>query len=269
LEALLRVENVAKQYSGGGALGARREVDALNGISLTIYSGTTLALVGASGSGKSTLALCMTGLERVSSGRIWFAEREITNLTARERHVVCSKVQMVFQDPASSLNPRMSALELVVEPLRIQKRGDRRAWRERATELLERVGLPNEKLNQLPTEFSGGQRQRIALARALALSPKLLILDEALSALDCSVQAQIANLLLELQSELALTCVFITHDMAMAAHLADEIAVMVRGRIVEMGSASRVMNAPEHEVTQRMLLAARGMNSVADAPRTV
>ena len=267
MEPLLRVENVAKHYSGGGAFGAKREVHALNGVSLTIYPGTTLALVGASGSGKSTLALCMTGLEQVSSGRVWFGETEITQLTPRERRGVCAKVQMVFQDPVSSLNPRTSALELVVEPLRIQQRGERRAWRERATRLLERVGLPREKLNQSPSEFSGGQRQRIALARALALGPKLLILDEALSALDCSVQAQIANLLLELQSEMALTCVFITHDMAMAAHLADEIAVMAAGRIVEMGSASRVLNAPEHEVTQRMLVAARGMNYVAGAPR--
>lgn len=269
MEALLRVENVVKHYSGGGAFGAKREVDALKGVSLTIHAGRTLALVGASGSGKSTLALCMTGLEPVSSGRIWFAEREITKLTTRERRVVCSKVQMVFQDPASSLNPRMSALELVMEPLRIQRRGDRRAWRKRATELLERVGLPGGKLNQSPREFSGGQRQRIALARALALAPRLLILDEALSALDCSVQAQIANLLLELESELALTCVFITHDMAMAAHLADEIAVMAHGSIVEMASAARLMSAPQHEVTQRMLLAARGMNYVADAPRVV
>ena len=269
MEPLLRVENVAKHYSGGGAFGAKREVHALNGVSLTIYPGTTLALVGASGSGKSTLALCMTGLEQVSSGRVWFGETEITKLQPHERGAICSKVQMVFQDPASSLNPRMSALELVMEPLRIQKRGDRRAWRARATELLDRVGLHKERLHQSPNEFSGGQRQRIALARALALGPKLLILDEALSALDCSVQAQIANLLLELQSELALTCVFITHDMAMAAHLADEIAVMARGRIVEMGSASRLMSAPEHEVTQRMLLAARGLNTVADAPRLV
>jgi len=158
---------------------------------------------------------------------------------------------------------------LVMEPLEVQKRGARRTLRGKAGELLERVGLRGETLNQRAGEFSGGQRQRIAIARALALEPKLLILDEALSALDCSVQAQIANLLLELQSALGLTCVFITHDMGMAAHLGDDIAVMAGGRIVEMGSGSRVVNAPEHAVTQRLLLAARGISDVAAGPRAL
>jgi len=269
LEALLKIENVAKRYRGGGGFGFEREVNAVDGVSLTIFPRTTLALVGPSGSGKSSLARCMALLESVSSGKIWFDGMEITSLTERERRAVRPNIQMVFQDPASSLNPRMSALELVMEPLRVQKRGNRRVMRGAAGDLLERVGLRPEKVNQLASEFSGGQRQRIAIARALALAPRLLILDEALSALDCSVQAHIANLLLELQLSLALTYVFVTHDMAMAAHLADEIAVMERGRVVEMGAGRHIVNAPQHAVTQRLLLAARGMDNVAGAPRAV
>jgi ABC-type glutathione transport system ATPase component len=269
LEPLLKVENVAKCYGGGGAFRTRKEVYALDGVSLTIYPRTTLALVGPSGSGKSTLALCLALLEPVSSGRMWFAGKEITNLPERQRRAVHPDIQMVFQDPASSLNPRMSALELVMEPLQVQNRGDRRALRDKAGDLLQSVGLRREKLTQRPGEFSGGQRQRIAIARALALEPKLLILDEALSALDCSVQAQIVNLLLELQASLALTYLFITHDMTMAAHLGDELAVMHRGRIVEIGTGADIVKLPQHEVTQRLLLAAPGMENVADAPRLV
>jgi peptide/nickel transport system ATP-binding protein len=176
---------------------------------------------------------------------------------------------MVFQDPASSLNPRMSALELVSEPLNVQNRFDKRERRERAYDLLQRVGLPREKAAQRPDESSGGQRQRIAIARSLALEPKLLILDEALSALDCSVQAQVANLLIDLQASLGLTYVFITHDLVMAAHLADEIAVMERGQIVEMGAARSVVNTPQHAVTRRLLLAAPGVSNAALAPQAV
>ena len=269
MEALLKLENVGKRYGGGSASGVRKEVCALDDVSLTICPRTTVALVGPSGSGKSTLALCMALLERVSSGKIWFEGTEITNLPERQRRAVRSNIQMVFQDPVSSLNPRMGALELVMEPLQVQKRGDRRAQRGKAGDLLERVGLRGEMLNQRPSEFSGGQRQRIAIARALALEPKLLILDEALSALDCSVQAQVVNLLLELQASLELAYVFITHDMAMAAHLADEIAVMDHGRIVEMGVVARIVNGPQHAVTRRLLEAAHGMTNVADAPRLV
>lgn len=269
MQVLLKLENVTKRYRGAGAFGSRGEVCALDGVSREICAGSTLALVGASGSGKSTLALCMALLEPVSSGRIWLEGTEITGLKERERRAVRHGVQMVFQDPAGSLNPRMSALELVMEPLQVQKRGGWQALRDAAGGWLERVGLRAEKFDQVAGEFSGGQRQRVAIARALALQPRLLILDEALSALDCSVQAQIANLLLELQGSLGMACVFITHDMAMAAHLADEIAVMERGRIVEMGVGERVVNAPQHFATQQLLLAACGVHRVADAPRLV
>lgn len=267
--ALLKAENIVKRYIGGGAFGAQREVCALDGVSLEIPARGTVALVGPSGSGKSSLALCLALLEPVTSGRIWFDGGEITGLTERGRRALRPHIQMVFQDPAGSLNPRMSALETVMEPLMVQKRGDRGAQRAAAGDFLERVGLRAEKFNQRVTELSGGQRQRIAIARALALRPKVVILDEALSALDASVQAQIANLLMELQASLGLAYLFITHDMAMAAHLADEIAVMERGRIVETGAGARIVDAPQHAVTKRLMWAARGLDNVADAPRLV
>jgi ABC-type glutathione transport system ATPase component len=269
LQPLLRAENVAKRFQSGGAFGSRQEVRALAGVTFSIFPRTTLAVVGPSGSGKSTLALCLACLEPVSSGRVWFARSEVTALDAEQLRAVRPSIQMVFQDPASSLNPRMNALELVSEPLNVQNRFDKRERRDRAYDLLQRVGLPREKAAQRPDEFSGGQRQRIAIARALVLEPKLLILDEVLSALDCSVQAQVANLLIDLQALLGLTYVFITHDLAMAAHLADEIVVMERGQIVEMGAAGSVVNAPQHAVTRRLLLAAPGVGNAALAPQAV
>ncbi len=269
MEPLLRAENVVKRYERRGAFGFRQGVHALAGVTFSIFPQTTLAVVGPSGSGKSTLALCLACLEPVSSGRIWFAGTELTVLDTRQQRAIRPSIQMVFQDPASSLNPRMSALELVSEPLNIQNRFDKRERRNRAYDLLQRVGLPPERAGQRPDEFSGGQRQRIAIARALALEPRLLILDEALSALDCSVQAQVANLLIDLQASLGLTYVFITHDLAMAAHLGDEIVVMDRGQIVEMGAARSIVNAPQHPVTRRLLLAAPGVSIVALAPQAV
>jgi ABC-type glutathione transport system ATPase component len=267
LEPVLKAENVAKIYGSGGALGARREVRALDGVSLAIYRQKTLGLVGQSGSGKSTLALCVACLEPVSSGTIWFAGTEITELKENQRRELRPKIQMVFQDPASSLNPRFSALELVTEPLNLQKRFEKREMRDRACGLLERVGIPLGKVDHRPGQFSGGEKQRIAIARALALEPELLILDEALSALDCSVQAQVANLLLELQDSLGLTYLFITHDLGMAAHLADEIAVIERGRIMEQGPVETIVNSPQHEITRRMLLAASGIRMPARVPQ--
>jgi ABC-type glutathione transport system ATPase component len=269
LEPLLRAENITKRYQGGGTFGPQRVVRAVEGVSLSIYARTTVGLVGQSGSGKSTLAMCMACLEPVTSGSIWFAGTEMTALEAGQLRAVRSKIQMIFQDPASSLNFRLSALELVTEPLNIQKRFDRREKCERAYELLELVGIPRRKTDQRPDEFSGGQRQRIAIARGLALEPKLLILDEALSALDCSVQAQVVNLLLELQSSLGLAYLFITHDLAMAAHLADELAVMDRGRIVEMGAAESIVRSPQNEVTRRLLRAVPRVNTAARVPQLV
>src|ERR1700751_2973871 len=269
LEPLLRAENVVKRYESVGAFGPIREVRALAGVRFSIFPRTTLAVVGPSGSGKSTLALCLACLEPVSSGRIWFAGTEVTALDVKQQRAIRPSIQMVFQDPASSLNPRMSALELVSEPLNIQNRFDKRERRHRAYDLLQRVGLPREKAAQRPDGFSGGPRHRIAIARALALEPKLVILDEALSALDCSVQARVANLLIELQALLGLPYVLIPHDLAMAAHLADEIAVMEHGQIVEMGTVRSVVDSPQHAITRRLLLAAPGVRNAGLEPQAV
>ena len=262
-ERLLIVENLKKLYASRGMLGTKKEVIALQGVSFSICPKSTLALVGESGSGKSTLAFCLAGMERPTSGRIVFHGDEITALDEKQQRSVRPQLQLVFQDPARSLNPRFSALELVSEPLLVQGRLDKRKREDRARALLAQVGLPQEKALQRAEEFSGGQRQRLAIARALALEPELLILDEALSALDCSVQAQIANLLLELQSSLGLAYLFITHDFAMAGHLADEIAVMERGKVVELGAADRVLREPEHEITRRLIAATPRLDAAA------
>jgi peptide/nickel transport system ATP-binding protein len=269
-QPLLLLEDLEKRYvRRSRVIGSTQEVIALSGVSLPVFPQTTVAIVGESGSGKSTLALCVGCLERPTSGKIWFDAREITSLDERELRAIRPQIQLVFQDPANSLNPRWTALEIVSEPLLIQRRFDKQERYERARALLERVGIPTEKASRGPNEFSGGQRQRIAIARAMALKPKVLILDEALSAVDCSVQAQIINLLLDLQSSLGLTYLLITHDFAVAAHLADEIAVMDRGMLVEIGDAETVIRAPKHAVTQRLIAAATEYQTLPYGPQEV
>ena len=255
MQPLLKVENLVKRYAKRSLAGAREEKLALDGVSFAIFPGTTLAVVGESGSGKSTLASCLAGLESPTAGKIWFEGKDIVKLRERARRQVRPQIQLIFQDPASSLNPRWGVFEILIEPLVLQGIYTSEEMKQRAGSLLERVGLSPDIVERPPTELSGGQRQRLAIARALALEPKLLILDEALSALDCSVQAQIANLLMELQSSHGMTYLFITHDLAMAAHLADEIAVMNCGRIVEQGPAEKVLQQPQHETTRQLLAA--------------
>jgi ABC-type glutathione transport system ATPase component len=255
MQPLLKAENLVKRYAKRSLAGAREELLALDGVSFTILPGTTLAVVGESGSGKSTLASCLACLESPTAGNIWFEGKDLVKLGERARRQVRPQIQLIFQDPASSLNPRWSVLEILIEPLILRRKFKPEEMKPRANSLLERVGLSPDIVERLPTELSGGQRQRLAIARALALEPKLLILDEALSALDCSMQAQIANLLVELQSSLGMTYLFITHDLAMAAHLADEIAVMNRGRIVEQGPADNILKQPQHKTTRQLLAA--------------
>src|SRR6266851_7457028 len=194
MQPLLKVENLVKRYAKPSLADAREGQLALNGVSFSIFPGTTLAVVGESGSGKSTLATCLACLESPTSGSIWFEGKDIVKLDEHTRRQVHPQIQLIFQDPASSLNPRWSVLEILVEPLILQRKFNREEINQRASCLLERVGLSMDIVERPPAELSGGQRQRLAIARALALEPKLLILDEALSALDCSVQAQIANL---------------------------------------------------------------------------
>jgi ABC-type glutathione transport system ATPase component len=268
MEPLLTVENLQKRYERRGlsCAGKSTRVTALAGVSFMIYPKTTLALVGGSGSGKSTLARCIACLESPTSGSIRFGGNEITCFKEKQLRSVRPQIQVVFQGPASSLNPRLTVLDIVTEPLNVQRRLSKREKGERARELLDRVGLPLEKVLRRPDELSVGQKQRVAIARAMALNPKLLILDEALSALDCSIQAQVANLLLELQASPGVTYLFITHDFRMAVHLADEIAVMEQGQIVEFGKAERVFHSPKHFITRQLVNASMGMSVTARPP---
>jgi peptide/nickel transport system ATP-binding protein len=267
MEPVIRVEKLVKRYAGRGLARRAAEFTAVDAVSFSILPGSTLALVGESGSGKSSVALCLACLERVTSGQIWFEGRDVAPLADKELRAVRPKLQIVFQDPAASLNPRWAVCDIVAEPLLVQRRAASRDRAERAAQLLERVGLGAEYLERRPAELSGGQRQRVAIARALILEPKLLILDEVLSALDVSIQAQIANLLVELQRALGLAYLFITHDLKMAAHLADEIAVMSRGKIVEQGAAEKILRSSECPETQSLLGAPRGERMSAEAVR--
>lgn len=255
IEPLVRVQNLVKYYSKKKFVGSGEQVRALDGVSFSIFRGTTLAIVGESGSGKSTLAFCLACLEGPTSGNIWFEETDLGGLKEKDLRVVRPQIQLIFQDPANSFNPRWSVLEILTEPLRVQGTLGHDEMKSRARVLLEQVGLPPRLEEKLPSELSGGQRQRLAIARALTLGPKLLILDEALSALDCSVQAQIANLLMDLQASLGMTYLFISHDLAMAGYLADEIAVMSRGQIVEQGAPEGVLTQPESRITRELLAA--------------
>ncbi len=255
MEPILKVENLVKRYAKRYFVGTPQDFLALDAVSFTVSAGTTLAIVGESGSGKSTLASCIACLESPTAGNLWFEGRNLAQSAESELRKIRPQIQLIFSDPASSLSPRMTILDIVVEPLILQGKLGRKERQTRAFSLLERVGLSADMAERSAVELSGGQRQRLAIARALTVHPKILILDEALSALDCSVQAQIANLLLELQTTLGMTFLFITHDLAMAAHLADEIAVMSHGRIVEHGPATEILRDPSHEATRQLLAA--------------
>jgi ABC-type glutathione transport system ATPase component len=266
MQALITVENLLKRYARRNRGRAPEELRALDGVSFEVFAGTTLAVVGESGSGKSTLALCLACLEEPTSGSIWFGGKDICKIAGKEQREIRPQIQLIFQDPANSLNPRWKAIEILTEPLILQGRISREEMKKRAYLLLGRVGLSAEIAERMPGELSGGQRQRLAIARALTLEPKVLVLDEALSALDCSVQAQIANVLMELQSALGMTYVFITHDLGMAAHLADEIVVMNGGRIVEQGHVEEVLREPREEITRRLVAAVPLMMRAPKAP---
>jgi len=255
MDPILKVENLVKRYAKRNLLGAPRDFLVLDSVSFTLSAGTTLAIVGESGSGKSTLASCIACLETPTSGNLFFEGANLAQSAESELRKIRPQIQLIFSDPASSLNPRWSILDIVVEPLVVQGKLGRKERMLRAFSLLERVGLSADMAERPAAELSGGQRQRLAIARALTLDPKILILDEALSALDCSVQSQIANLLLELQSSHGMTFLFITHDLTMAAHLADEIVVMSHGRIVEHASSAAILRNPNHEATRQLLAA--------------
>jgi oligopeptide/dipeptide ABC transporter ATP-binding protein len=238
-------------------------VHAVDGVDLTVRRGETLGLVGETGCGKSTLARCMAGLHPLTAGTISFEGRDLTALSGKELRALRREVQIVFQDPYGSLNPRRRVGSIIGEPLNVHRIGTRAERRARVRELMERVGLNPEHYERYPAEFSGGQRQRIGIARALSVGPRLLICDEPVSALDVSVQAQVINLLQELRDELGLTCVFISHDLSVVEHVSDRVAVMYLGRIVEMSAASELYRRPRHPYAAALLSAA----SVPDPDR--
>ncbi|TDE11205.1 ABC transporter ATP-binding protein [Jiangella asiatica] len=250
---ILRVENLTIHFPvRSGLLGPRQTVQAVNDVSFTIGRGETLGLVGESGCGKSTTGLAVIRRLRPTSGRIVFDGRDISTASRSALRPVRRNMQFVFQDPAESLNPRMTTHEIIAEPLRIHGRYDA-AGPAKVAELMERCGLDPRWSGRLPHEFSGGQRQRIGIARALALDPSLLILDEPVSALDVSVQAQIVNLLVDLQRDLGLSYLFIAHDLAVVRHISHRVAVMYLGRIVEYGEKDQIYRSPRHPYTQALL----------------
>lgn len=252
---ILRVENLVKEYPGRQRLVGRERgaVKAVRGVSFHVDPGETLAVVGESGSGKTTVAKTIMGFERATEGRIEFDGRDVTDLRPLAWRPLRRELQFVFQDPYASLPGRMPVGEIIAEPLVIHGIGDRDSRRARVRELLDLVGLKPEFASRYPHEFSGGQRQRIGIARALALEPRMLILDEPVSALDVSIQAQVINLLTDLQSELGLSYLFIAHDLAVVRHIAHRVAVMYLGEIVELGETDAVFDTPEHEYTRRLL----------------
>ncbi len=267
---LLRVQHLKKYFPIKRGIVFKREigrVHAVDDVSIEVRSGETLGLVGESGCGKSTLGRCIIRLQDLTGGSITFEGRDISRLSRRALRPIRGDVQMVFQDPYASLNPRKRVGTILADPLRIHGRYTRKQIRDRARELLELVGLSPEHINRYPHEFSGGQRQRIGVARALALHPKLIIADEPVSALDVSIRAQVINLLDDLQDELGLTYIFIAHDLGVVRHVSDRIAVMYLGKIVEVSPAEELYQRPIHPYTEALLSAVPIPDPVISAQR--
>ncbi len=266
---LLRAERLSRSFSLGGRFnfaGARKDIRAVDEVSLDLMPGETLALVGESGCGKSTLGRLLLRLIEPSAGRVIFDGTELTSLSGAAMRRMRRQMQMVFQDPYGSLSPRLTVGQIITEPLHAHgMAGSRAQRRDKAAELLLSVGLLPEHAARYPRQFSGGQRQRIGIARAIAADPRVIVADEPVSALDVSVQAQVINLFQDLQAARGLSYLFIAHDLAVVRHIADRVAVMYLGRIVEIGPKQAIYDAPQHPYTQALLSAAPSPDP--DAPR--
>ena len=265
---MLIIENVSKVFSpprrlfGGGGQG----VQALSNVSLRVGQGECFGLVGESGSGKTTLTRCILRLDAPTEGRILFEGQDLATLSPAALRALRARIQIVFQDPYASLNPRMSVHDIVTEPMLIHRKVmglDARQRTDRAAELLALVGLGSHHLHRFPHEFSGGQRQRIGIARALSTNPRLILLDEPTSALDVSVQAQVLNLLYDLQARLGLTYLFISHDLSVIRYLCDRVALIYRGEIVEEGATDQVFDSPKSNYTRNLLAAMPGIGNIS------
>jgi len=269
--ALLEIRDLKKYFPvAAGLLGQQREyVKAIDGVSLDVEDGETVGLVGESGCGKTSLGRCVVRLIEPTAGTVAFQGRELSGLSGSAMRETRRKMQMIFQDPYASLNPRMRVGEIVGEGLRIHRLASGRDLKLQVEELLRRVGLRAETYGRYPHEFSGGQRQRIGVARALAVNAKFIVADEAVSALDVSIQSQILNMLLDLQQELGLTYLFISHDLRVVEHVSDRVAVMYLGKIVEIAPAGRLHSISQHPYTRALLSAVPVPDPARKSARTV
>ncbi len=256
-EPIIRLEDVTVTFkTRTGSILHPNKIQALKGVSLSLMPGETIGLVGESGCGKSTTANVMIGLQKPTTGKVYFKGVDVTNRTAADRRRIGRVISVVFQDPATALNARMSIHDQLLDPMLVHKIGDKESREKRVYELIEQVGLPVSVMDALPGQLSGGQRQRVAIARALSLQPDAIIADEPTSALDVSVRAQILNLLMDLKKDLGLAMIFISHDIQTVRYISDRIIVMNGGRPVEEGTAEQVFNNPRDEYTKLLLGAA-------------